>query len=91
MKRYSCEIGECVQDENTFFVALLNVPDFPSTLPIASIVRTPLLAVIGAREMDGEVSFITLSADEKHCIGDALVKYNAGVGVWKYCNLYLEK
>jgi len=88
MNKFRCEIHESRQDESSFIVALLSVPNFPDDKPCKEIVRMPLQAVIAANDDSGEWGFCILDADEKNCIGSKLNELGVKECEWKYCNLY---
>lgn len=80
-------------DVNSFAVCLLDVPEFPEHKEsISSVVRMPLMAVIGAvlDDYDGW-SFASLSKEEKHIIGDLLLKKGAKVDEWWWCTQFAER
>ena len=86
---YICEINEKSIDEHSFAVMIVPVPSFPDDKKIDEIVRIPLVAVIGAKFNSGYGwSFVELSIDEKHCIGDELFKKHVEIEKWYWCNLY---
>jgi hypothetical protein len=89
MKYNTCKITDTKEHPNAFAVMLLSVPRFPDNKPIHSIVRFPLSAVIAARIFEEEWAFVSLSAQEKTCIGDELLKDGKTLfNTWRYCELF---
>ena len=83
------EVTEEKKDVNSFAVCLVEVPAFPiEPENVAAIVRTPLLAVVGAVLDEDGWSFANLSKDEKHVIGDLMLEKKAEVNNWMWCTKY---
>lgn len=90
MPKYTCRITATKEADLAFAVALVAAPPFPSNKPPAHYVRLPLTCVIAANDNNDTWCYITLSGDERHCIGDALRDAKAEYGVWYYCELFTE-
>ena len=83
------EVTKEKDDVNAFPVCLVDVPAFPvDPGNISDVVRTPLLAVVGAVLGDDGWSFANFSKDEKHAIGDLMLEKGASVGEWLWCKQF---
>lgn len=83
------EVTTKKKGKHSFAVCLLNVPEFPEDKEnLDEIVRDPLLAVIGAVHGIDGWSFTSLSADEKHVIGDSMLDLGLSVNQWAWCTQY---
>ena len=76
------------KSKSSFIVALLEVPSFPDESKLGDIVRTPLRSVIAATDDDKPRTFLLLDKEQKHCIGDELMRLDVKCGVWMWCKLY---
>lgn len=80
-------------DDNSFYVCLVEVPDFPfNNERRMEVVRNSLIAVIGAVYDEGDGwSFTDLTKEEKFEIGDQLVELGAKTNDWFACTQYAIK
>ena len=85
---FTCEIHSKKQNDLSFAVMLIPISSFPTDDKIDKIVRLPLHALVAAQNDDEGWSFICLSREEKHCIGDAMLEDEWEIGRWFWCNLY---
>ena len=83
-----CEIRNEKANDNAFAVCLVGVPNFPTGEKLDPIIREPLLAVVGATCTIDGWSFVILDKDEKHCIGDEMLRLKIKKNEWKYCTIY---
>lgn len=85
------EITKEKDSVNAFAICLVPVPLFPIQADnISPVVRSPLLAVVGAVLDNDGWSFINLTTDEKHAIGDLMLKHGAIENEWFWCKQFKE-
>ena len=73
------------KDEHSFIVALIPTIPFPTDEPLID--DCHYYAVISANNDGGEWGFCDLTADEKHTIGDEMIRLNCESNTWYCCNM----
>ena len=86
MNCHNCSISKERNHKKAFAVCLLHTPDFPTNTALQDGVNK--LAVVAATDNNNVWSFITLTREEKHCIGFAMLEFTVDVGKWYWCELY---
>lgn len=82
----NCTISKERTHTNAFAVCLLPTPEFPTDKPTKKYVQK--FAIIAANDDKGAWGFVTLTEEEKHCIGFTMLQSKPETGRWYWCELY---